>query len=339
MTQTDSAPRFRRVLLAWLTLAVVPIAPPTIAPPTIARGDDSAAADERPTVNGDSVIRGNAGQSAIVIKTTNRLAGAIDSLTWNGMQFIDSYDHGRQLQSALSFDGGSDEPFWAERFNPTEAGSRGDHTGDTSTSRLIHLSAANNRLETRIQMAFFIPPGEKSFGRMALNQTELSNHQLSKQVRIGWKELPHVIQYETTFHVAPNEPHRFAQFEALTGYMPEHFNQFLTWDPKQNQVRQLDDGPGEQSLPVIFSTADNQHAMAIFCPEGVIGQPADSGDLSGPTYGRFRFKHEQVVKWNCVFRLGNEPKIVAGDYTFSMFVVVGSLSQVKSTLNEIAGLY
>lgn len=325
------APRYQWFFIASLTLAAWPDSQSVVA-----IADEKAASGPIATINGDSVIRGAAGPSEIVIKTTNRLAGAIDSLTWNGMQFIDSFDHGRQLQSALSFDGGSDEPFWAERFNPTEAGSRGDHTGDNSTSRLIDLNAADNVLKTRVQMAFWLPPGEKSFGRPALNQTELSNHQLSKQIRIGWKELPHAIRYETTFHIADNEPHRFAQFEALTGYMPEHFKQFYTWDPKQNRLEPLDDGPGEQSLPVVFSTDDNQHAMAIFCPEGVIGQPESSGTITGPTYGRFRFENEKVVKWNCVFRLRNQPKILSGDYKFSMFVIVGSLSQVQATLNELA---
>jgi hypothetical protein len=322
--------------LRYFFVASLMLAADTASQSVVAIAEEKAVLAQAGTVDGDSVIRGKAGESEIVIKTTNRLAGAIDSLTWNGMQFIDSFDHGRQLQSALSFDGGSDEPFWAERFNPTEAGSRGDHTGDTSTSRLIHLSADDNLLKTRVQMAFWLPPGEKSFGRPAINQTELSNHQLSKQVRIGWNDLPHAIRYETTFHVADNEPHRFAQFEALTGYMPEHFNQFLTWDPRQNRLQSLDDGPGEQALPVVFSTADKQHAMAIFCPEAIIAQPANSGHVTGPTYGRFRFKNEKVVKWNCVFRVRNQSKIVAGDYQFSMFVVVGSLSQVQSTLNEIA---
>jgi hypothetical protein len=325
----------RRRTLASLTLACFA----SVVQLAAAMGHDQPKSPDLATVDGDSVIRGQAGKSEIVITTTNRLAGAIHSLTWDGVEFIDSFDHGRQLQSALSFDGGSPDAFWAERFNPTEAGSRGDHTGNTSTSRLIGLTAADNQLETRVQMAFWLPPGEKSFGRPALNQTTLSNHQLSKQVHIGWKHLPHAIRYQVTYHIADHEPNRFAQFEALTGYMPEHFNQFLTWDPKQNQLHPLDDGPGEQPLPVIFSTEDQKHAMAIFCPDGVIKQPTASGDMTGPTYGRFRFANEKVVKWNCVFRLRNQPKILPGDYTISMFVVVGSLSQVQSTLNEIKRSY
>ena len=81
----------------------------------------SHAADPR----GDAQIENTAGESKIVIRTTNRLAGAIDSLTWNGKQFIDSADHGRQLQSACSFHDLRGR-FVPETFNPTEAGSRFD---------------------------------------------------------------------------------------------------------------------------------------------------------------------------------------------------------------------
>ncbi|MCE9612291.1 MAG: hypothetical protein K8R23_19000 [Chthoniobacter sp.] len=48
--------------------------------------------------DGNATIRARAESSEIVITTTARLAGAIDSLKWNGREFINSTDHGRQLQ-------------------------------------------------------------------------------------------------------------------------------------------------------------------------------------------------------------------------------------------------
>ena len=90
-------------------------------------------------VSGDAQIRAKAGPSEIVITTTSRLAGAIHSLTWNGLEFIDSTDHGRQLQSASNFDAGS--RFVPETFNPTEAGSRFDGAGPKSSSVLLALTA------------------------------------------------------------------------------------------------------------------------------------------------------------------------------------------------------
>ena len=93
--------------LAWLTCLVGALAATLVA--------------DEPNVSGNAVIRAPAGRSEIAITTTSRVAGAIHSLTWDGKEFIDSADHGRQLQSASNFDVAGD--FTPETFNPTEAGS------------------------------------------------------------------------------------------------------------------------------------------------------------------------------------------------------------------------
>ena len=59
-------------------------------------------AEKDATAKADAVVCSKADPSEIVITTTKRLAGAIHSVTWNGKEFIDSTDHGRQLQSASS---------------------------------------------------------------------------------------------------------------------------------------------------------------------------------------------------------------------------------------------
>src|SRR6476620_3723104 len=102
--------------------------------------------------SGDSVIRGKVGDGEIVITTTMRVAGAIHSLKWAGKEFIDSHDHGRQLQSASNLDCGK-KKFIPETFNPTEAGSRSDGTGQRSSSKLLKLGAKGNELTTLTRMA------------------------------------------------------------------------------------------------------------------------------------------------------------------------------------------
>jgi len=125
--------------------------------------------------DGDIRISAPAAGSEIAITTANRLAGAIHSLTWNGQEFIDSVDHGRQLQSASNFDCGA-ATMHAETFNPTEAGSRFDGAGSTSTSRLLHSIHGKDWLQTTSQMAFWLRPGDKSSGHPAKNTQNLSNH-------------------------------------------------------------------------------------------------------------------------------------------------------------------
>jgi hypothetical protein len=280
--------------------------------------------------DGSAVIRGKVGPSEIVIRTTARLAGAFDSLTFNGREFIDSVDHGRQLQSAASFDCAHDGEFWAERFNPTEAGSRADGAGVKSTSKLLSLSVEGAELRSTAQMAFWLAPGEKSSGRPALNDRELSRHTLSKRVRIGYGKLANVVDYQVTFNVPPDERHHFAQFEALTGYMPAEFREFWKFIPATGKLEKLDDGPGEQAFPVVLATVDGTHAMGVYSPD----QPSDGFETAG--YGRFRFAAEQVVKWNCVFRVRESAGIKPGDYRYQMYVAVGTLDDVRQPLVALA---
>lgn len=305
----------RVLALVWLAiLAAVPLCP----------------APERPLPTGDAVIRARAGDSEIVITTTSRLAGAIHSLTWGGREFIDSVDHGRQLQSASNLDAGG--RLIPETFNPTEAGSRKDGAGTTSSSKLLHLIVHRHRLQTSSQMAFWLPPGETSSGHPAKNETVLSNHTLTKRVTIGYRDLPHVIQYDVTFGLPVDERHHLAQFEVVTGYMPTEFDTFLKFNPQTGQLEELSDGPGEQPFPVVLSTADGKFAMGCYSPDR-FGE-----GWSGPGYGRFRFVPEKVVKWNCVFRYQSSSGVQPGDYSFRSFVIVGDQAIVRQSLARLHGL-
>jgi hypothetical protein len=278
-------------------------------------------------VNGNATIRAPLGESEIVIRTTSRLAGAIDSLTWNGQEFIDSTDHGRQLQSASNFD--LNTSFSGETFNPTEAGSRNDGAGPNSTSRLLHLVAKGNQLQTTSQMAFWLRPGEKSGGKPAKNTTEISNHLLTKRVTIGWQDMPNVITHNVTFGVPIGERHTYAQFEAVTGYMPAVFSRFWSFNSETGQLDPLSDGPGEQPHPVILATESGSHAMGIFSPN----QPSPGFRNAG--YGRWRFRAQKVVKWNSVFRVRSQDPVSSGDYSFRNFVVVGDLKMVHQTIGKL----
>jgi hypothetical protein len=275
------------------------------------------------------VIRGTAGPSEIVITATRRVAGAIHSLTWDGKEFVDSFDHGRQIQSASNLDCGR-PTFPAEVFNPTEAGSRADGTGRTSTSRLLAVEAGGIELRTANRMAFWLRPGEKSDGHPARNSGPLSDHVVRKRVRVGYKGFAHAVDYHVTFTVPPGERHTAAQFEAVTGYMPAAFGTFLRFDRADNTLKPLTDGPGEQADPVVLSTADGRHAMGVFSPD----QPSTGFEKAG--YGRWRFTAEKVVKWNCVFRVRDPNGVAAGDYAYRCFVVVGTRQNCADTL---AGLH
>jgi hypothetical protein len=278
---------------------------------------------QAPVVSGDAELWGAIGGKPLVIRTTSRLAGAIDSVKWAGVEFIDSHDHGRQLQSAINAD--VDGVYHVECYNPTEAGSVVDALGPKSTSRLEFLSTKDGILRTRTQMAYWLAPGMKSHGQLAQNRELLSNHVLTKQVRIGRPGMDHVLDYKVTFTVPADRPHKYLQFEALTGYMPMAFSEELRFDMKTSTLVPLPRQDGEQRDPVVLSTPSGSHAMGVFSP------------ARAPGYGRFRFEgRDQVMKWNCVFRLRQAESIKPGDYSFPLYVVLGTREDCRRTLAALA---
>ena len=288
---------------------------------------------QAPVVSGDAEISGLVGGKPLVIRTTSRLAGAIDSVKWDGVEFIDSHDHGRQLQSAINAD--VDGVYQVECYNPTEAGSVVDALGPRSTSRLEFLSVKDGVLETRTRMAFWLAPGMQSHGQPAQNRKLLSDHVLTKQVRIGRPGMDHVIDYKVTFTVPDDGPHKVLQFEALTGYMPTTFSEELRFDAKFSALVPLPRKNGEIRDPLVLSTPSGSHAMGIFTPD----RPPQGQPPVG--YGRFLFEHDKVAKWNCVFRLRQSEPIKPGGYSFRCYVVIGTREDCRLALvaltQEFAG--
>ena len=278
-------------------------------------------------VSGDAVLKKQIGKDEASITTTSRVAGATHSFKFRGQEYIDSFDHGRQLQSASNLNMG--KKFIPEVFNPTEAGSEFDGKGPKSSSKLLFLEVKNDELITKNQMAFWIRPGMKSQGNLAYNTAELSTHLLQKQVRFGFMGLEQVLDYRVTFSVPEKEGHTYAQFEALTGYMPWEFQQFLRWSPDQNKLVSLDKQSGEQPFPVVLATEDGKHAM------GVVSLEKKSKGMTGPGYGRFYFPNDKVVKWNCVYRMQDKDGLQAGDYSFRMLVPFGTVAEVENTIKSI----
>jgi len=290
------------------------------------------------SASGDAAISGMFDGSPLVIRSSSRFAGAIYSVTWKGMEFINSHDHGRLLQSASSFDGEG------ECFNPTEGGSTDDGVSQTSTSKLLAIYQGPGLLATNTQMAFWLKHGEKDGPHCtgAVNKTALSNHSLSKNVRIGFGGMPNVIEYIVAFQTPIDEHHTNAQFEALTGYMPGAFSRFWTYDgttladlaPSAGVTPTGIKRGGQQILPVITGTPDKRFAMGIYSPD--LPQKGRHGG-----YGRAQFamgSPNAVVKWNAVFHYEGAQVKPGQAYGFRLYVIIGSVNEVAASMKALMAL-
>lgn len=262
----------------------------------------------------------------ISVSASIKQAGAVDSIWWNGKEFINAYDRGRQLQIAVSKNG------HGECFNPTEAGSLEDGRKTTSTSVLKRVSALGNTLTTQVLPAFWLPPDtfDKRCDRV-INKLHVSNYRFNKNVQVGYGGLRHAIQFLTQVYV-PEAVNSFT-IEAPTGYLVGDLTAFYTYNPATRVLTRLSETlpAGEQDLPLILASPDGNYAMGCWSPD--LPQP----QFPGIGYGQFRFPSSDAaystMKWNVVFRTG---ALAAGTtLNFRTFISVGTLENVRVTMTQL----
>src|SRR5436853_804287 len=113
-------------------------------------------AGSRAQVNGNVTVTSSVpvfGQS-LSISTSSQFAGAISSLKWGNKEYINNWDHGRQLQVNAQFFNRY------ECYNPYEAGTKEDQNLNKTSSKLLSMSPMGNRLESETQMSWYLSTRE-----------------------------------------------------------------------------------------------------------------------------------------------------------------------------------
>jgi hypothetical protein len=201
-----------------------------------------AAATAHAQVNGNSTISAPALGSTLSISTSTQYAGAISSLKWNGKEFVNNWDHGRQIQTHF-------QAFNRyECYNPYEGGRKDDGQGPTTSSKLLSLNASGNVLDSDVQMSWYLPtrdprPGAgDNCGNPAYflpcppYTGPLSDYKMHKHVTIGFAGLPNVVEYLTDVYI----PERILRGLNQTGIAALYdFSNIWTYDVVSRGYRKI----------------------------------------------------------------------------------------------------
>jgi hypothetical protein len=280
------------------------------------------------TVNGNSSISAPFKGSLITIRTTNRLAGGINSLSWNHTEFLDNppeYLRGIGGNVVLDRMGFCD--------NPNEGGSRVDYFRSTSSSKLLSLHANGNVLDFSKRMAFFLAPGETDpHCGAARGATEPSNYILSRHVTIGAQGLPNAIEFKTSITSPENRQNGY--FVPVGVHGANMFTVFYSYDPTTRRLSDMSVTSGKQArslIPVVVSTPDHNLALGLYAPTI---SPGSNTGTSKASYviGNFTDKKSPATKLNCDFY--RQP-IQPITYSFTCYLLVGNLSDVTDGINAL----
>lgn len=239
-----------------------------------------------------------------------KFAGAVSSLKYRGMEYVDAADHGRLFQTAIHFDG------LGECLNPTQGGSSSDKR--RSTSRLLHALTTADVYAVSTRMAYWLRPGQictlPERGRVqTANITRRS--EVTVDVAHGFGGLPAPAAASSLIRFTSPNLHETAVVEALTIYTPAVFNTFHRYEAGAFTRAEA---AAEQPAPYALATGDGAHAVALFSPRGL--EPARFGAF---TYGG-------VGKLNAVFRPAG--RFIPGAHTFRLAWTVGTLDEVAATI-------
>lgn len=269
----------------------------------------------------------------LVVTISSRFGGAVESLTWRGVEFINIWDHGRQISYAWGMDG------YGECLNPTEPGSARDYQAPTSSSRLLEVcSLGESGLATTTQPAFWLGPGESGYcdggATEAVNTTIVSDHLLEKTMVIGYAGIENVIVFTAT--VTLPRDYSSNQLEIPTAYLTHEFDRYLTYNPGSGELVEAEPQPLHEpwsffhvtDLPVILATQDGGYAMGAYTAEPIVYYSLLGYDVGIPD--------DDTNKWNMVIR---EEPAPAGRYTYVSFAVVGTLEQVQAGMDALYALH
>ena len=283
----------------------------------------------------------------LTVSTSSQFAGSISSIKWGNREFINNWDHGRQLQVNAQFFNRY------ECYNPYEAGSFFDTNMATSSSRVLALSASGNSLESTVQMAWYIRQRDSSdptdfcgdpADRLPCPPytVPLSEYKLHKTVTIGFAGLPNVIEYLSDLYV-PEQVLR--GINNVTAVLPFDYASISSYDVVTKETRKVRGLDTEDDRIRIAATADGSAAMGFYSPELLqpYGNPTGFANWlhvvpPDPFYRDPRDPTKLDYGFACV-HIGSINRYDSfngpGQTHDRTYLVIGNLDQVKSTLGSL----
>lgn len=270
----------------------------------------------------------------VTIQSNGVAGGSLWRWFWNGMQFVNTRDYGRQIQTAL-FHGNK---------NPTEAGDQHSDLGLPAARRhgspILNNHNSGTTQVTRAIPLDFIP---ENFGGGADHPVVWMDMVIGKDVTLNFNGMGSVAKYTTVVSVPTTLSN--ASIEIPTGYLRANFNRFWTYNAETDTLTEV-----TASVPncnfttpfrfnvnfggVMISDSSGANAMGIY---GV--HTSQGGSVNTFTLWKFlcfdggqEATSSDTVKWSAVFEAGT---IFAGTTAFNTYIITETVNTVASKMRQL----
>ncbi len=266
------------------------------------------------------------------IGISNRMAGAVCTMIFDGEEFVNDRDHGRQMQVAWIYND------LDEAYNPTEAGSSHDGTGRSTTSELLSVDVAGNKIITSNNPAYWLSQAPASF----VNTSVVTNDLLTKEITLGYNGDLNVLVYDTKIELSTNltgPEIESLRIEAPTIYSSPKLTEHYLYDLEADTI---------SLVPKISNFPDRMNEHIRFASDRNIVpiMASPDGNLAISIYAPVEKDFWAYYTWdipssdpiNACTKITSFYKHTASageTYNYKGFVVCGNFDTVKSSLKKL----
>ena len=280
----------------------------------------------------------------VTIKANEVAGGIISELTWNGKQFINNWDYGRQIQTAFNLD------VVHLKNNPTEGGSKYGCPGVKDAefaqgSPTIDLDVLGSSLTTETRPLIWVPENQGGDDTHPV----LWDGTIEKEVKLNHFTTydAHVMKWTTTLDMP--QSYTYFDWELVTAYLNGEFNKLYTYDADTDTRKDKtsvvtnntcrDPSADADLRPsaggVIIANSTGTHALGAYRSD----DPNDSFTntfalckfLNGGGNGKY---DANTTKWTVLGRR-TSAGVSSGTISGVAYLVVGTLDDVTTTMYDM----
>jgi hypothetical protein len=291
--------------------------------------------------NSSEVILSLSG-GGVTIESNLVAGGAIWRWTWNGVQFINHNDYGREIQDAFYFGMGPTNP---------------DEAGDLMTNNALDQSVKHgspvvqfqNQGTTQVTRAIPLEWNPTLFGGDQDHPVIWDTLVLGKDVELNFNNLGPVAKY-TSHLVLPGST--MGTFAMPAGYLNSNFNRYWTYDAQTKALNEVTGAMPDACTAgnsfggyafqasfggIIMSNSSMDYAMGVY---GV--NLANGGSVSywamwkffcandGPAESAF-----DTTAWSAVYGQGNDLLFPKGESTYNVYIITETLQNVTARMDDL----
>lgn len=294
---------------------------------------------------------GNTGEVLLTLSAggvnleSNAVAGGVVwRWFWNGLQFVNNGDYGREIQGAFYYPGND------QNLNPNEAGDSFQRTNIT-TAHGSPLLRFENQGSTQFTRAIPLNWLASAVGGDQDHPVIWNQIVLGKDLTLNFKNLGSVAQYSTHL-VLPTPSHGTLAMPA--GYLVSSFDRYWTYDAPSKILNEVSSAMPDactassttsfggyafspNSGGIIMSDASGANAMGIYGANKSQGGSVEYfamwkffcwGDGPGEAAS-------DTTAWSAVVGNGSDVLFPAGESTYNVYLITDTLQNVTSQMDRL----